>query len=185
MTTNNPTVIRNSDPGVHALVVNQARTSGAGSALHVHSDNASAPAAVVRGAGTIVEWRDANGATVASVSQAGALVASTVAAALTQTGDLTVNSGDVIINTAGRGLKIKEGGAAAKMGTLTLTGATPVVVSTTAVTATSRVFLTVQSVGGTPAGIMWVSARTPATSFSVTGIALDTSVVAWMIVEPA
>lgn len=83
------------------------------------------------------------------------------------------------------GFKVTEGGAAARMGVLTLNGATPVVVATTAVSATSRIFLTTQTVGGVPTGAQWVSARTPGTSFSVTGIAADTSVVAWVIVEPA
>ena len=102
---------------------------------------------------------------------------------VSSTGDVTVTSGNVVVNTAGKGLRIKEGSNATS-GTLTLTGATPVVVATTAVTANSRIFLSTNTVGGTPA-FCWVSARTAATSFSVTGVALDTSVVAWLIIEPA
>jgi hypothetical protein len=94
-----------------------------------------------------------------------------------------VTTADLAVATAGRGLQIAEG-SNAKMGTLTLTGATPVVVSTTAVTATSRIFLTSNTPGGTPA-FSWVSARTAGTSFSVTGTAGDTSTLAWMLVEPA
>ena len=91
---------------------------------------------------------------------------------------------DLVVGLAGKGLKVKEG-ANAKMGTLTLNGTTAVTVATTAVTATSRIFLTVQAPGGTPAGVAYVSARTAGTSFSVKGIAGDTSTVAWLIVEPA
>lgn len=101
----------------------------------------------------------------------------------TVTGALTVNSGDVIANTAGTGLKIKEG-ANATMGTATLTlGAATV--STTEVTANSRIFLTSQADGGT-AGFLRVSARTAGTSFAITSSSgTDTSTVAWLIVEPA
>ncbi|MET9386556.1 glycosyl hydrolase family 28-related protein [Streptomyces sp. NPDC002928] len=91
---------------------------------------------------------------------------------------------DIVAGLAGKGIKVKEG-TNAKMGTLTLNGATAVTVATTAVTATSRIFLTVQAPGGTPAGIAYVSARTAGTSFSVKGVAGDTSTVAWLIVEPA
>ncbi|XUL88590.1 glycosyl hydrolase family 28-related protein [Streptomyces galilaeus] len=91
---------------------------------------------------------------------------------------------DIVAGLAGKGLRVKEG-TNAKMGTLTLNGATAVTVATTAVTTTSRVFLTVQTPGGTPAGIAYVSARTAGTSFSVRGVAGDTSTVAWLIVEPA
>lgn len=98
------------------------------------------------------------------------------------TGNITATNGDVVISTAGKGLNVKTG-SNARIGTLTLNGATPVVVNTTAVTADSAIFLTVKTVGGTPA-FSWVSARTAATSFSVTGTAGDTSVLQWFIVEP-
>lgn len=91
---------------------------------------------------------------------------------------------DLVAGLAGRGLKVKEG-TNAKMGTLTLNGATAVTVATTAATATSRIFLTVQAPGGTPAGVAYVSGRTAGASFSVKGVAGDTSTVAWLIVEPA
>jgi hypothetical protein len=97
---------------------------------------------------------------------------------------VTINSvGDLIINTVGRGLQIKEG-SNAKMGTATLVAGT-VTVSTTAVTATSRIFLTSQADGGT-VGFQRVSARTAATSFVITSSnAADTSTIAWFIVEPS
>lgn len=102
---------------------------------------------------------------------------------LTTAGDAFFSTGDVSISTAGKGLLIKEG-TNAKMGRATLVGGT-VVVSTTAVTANSEIFLTTQTPGGT-LGAVYVSARTAATSFTITSIsAIDTSIVAWMIVEPA
>ncbi|GAA5200200.1 hypothetical protein GCM10023322_77540 [Rugosimonospora acidiphila] len=91
---------------------------------------------------------------------------------------------DIVAGLAGKGLRVKEG-TNAKMGTLTLNGTTAVTVATTAVTASSRIFLTVQTPGGTPAGVAYVSARTAGKSFSVKGAANDKSVVAWLIIEPA
>ena len=90
---------------------------------------------------------------------------------------------DVRIATAGRGLMVAEG-SNAKMGTIALT-AGAATVSTTAVTASSRIFLTNQALGGT-AGFLRVSARTAGTSFTITSSSgTDTSTIAWMIVDPA
>jgi hypothetical protein len=85
---------------------------------------------------------------------------------------------------AGNGLRVAEG-SNAKMGTATLNGTTAVVVSTTAVTASSRIFLTINTPGGTPAS-PYVFARSAGTSFSIksTG-ASDTSTVAWLVMEPS
>jgi len=124
-----------------------------------------------------------------SVDQRGVVVSPDVtelANAATAAGGADVTTtGDVIMSAAGKGLRIKEGGAAAKMGTLTLNGTTEVTVATTAVTANSRIFLSVQEPGGTPAGACYVSSRVAGTSFGVKGVALDTSIVAWLIVEPS
>jgi hypothetical protein len=91
---------------------------------------------------------------------------------------------DLVVGRAGKGIKVKEG-SNAKMGTVTLAGTTPVTVPTTAVTAASRIFLTVQSPAGTPSGVAYVASRTPGASFSVKGMPGDTSTVAWLIMEPA
>lgn len=91
----------------------------------------------------------------------------------------------VSVTTAGYGLAVKEG-SNAKMGTATLAAGT-VTVSTTAVTANSRIFLTVQSLGTilVPVAVA-VTSRTAGASFVITSADVtDTSVVAWMIVEPA
>lgn len=92
-------------------------------------------------------------------------------------------TGDVVLGTAGLGLKVKEG-SNARMGAATLVAGT-VTVNTTAVTANSRIFLTAQTTGAGP-GALRVSARTAGTSFTITSSsATDTSSVAWMIFEPA
>ena len=99
-------------------------------------------------------------------------------------GQIGTADSDIIIGLAGKGLRVKEG-SNAKMGTATLNGTTAVTVSTTAVTATSRILLTINTPGGTPAS-PYVFTRTAGTSFQIksTG-ASDTSVVAWVILEPA
>lgn len=96
---------------------------------------------------------------------------------------LLVTDGDFAVNTAGKGLKVKEG-SNARMGTSTLV-AGAVVVSNTSVTANTRIILTSQVDGGTP-GFLRVSTRTASTSFTITSSSgTDTSTVAWMLVEPA
>lgn len=106
----------------------------------------------------------------------------TASGGVASTGDVTATTGSFVAATAGQGLEVKTG-SNARIGTVTLNGATPVTVNTTAVTADSAIFLTVKTVGGTPA-FSWVSDRTAATSFEVTGTASDTSVLNWFIVEP-
>lgn len=100
--------------------------------------------------------------------------------------DILATDDDLAINAVGKGLKIKEGGAAAKMGVATLVGGT-VVVATTAVTANSRILLTGQSLGTVVApSALTVSARTPGTSFTILASqATDTSDIAWHLIEPA
>lgn len=92
-------------------------------------------------------------------------------------------SGNIVANAIGATLKVKEG-TNAKAGTAVLVGGT-VTVNTTAVTANSRIYLTVNTSGGT-VGSPYVSARTAGTSFAITSTSnTDTSTVAWLIVEPA
>lgn len=98
-------------------------------------------------------------------------------------GDVRVLAGDVSLMTAGKGLKIKEG-ANAKMGSVALVSGTATV-STTAVSANSRIILTGNSDGGTP-GWLRVSTRVAGTSFTITSSSgTDTSTVAWVILDPA
>lgn len=93
------------------------------------------------------------------------------------------HTGDVSVSTAGKGLKVAEG-SNAKQGIATLVGGT-VVVSNTSVTSNSRIFLTIQSPGGT-LGSVYIAARTAGTSFTISSTSvIDTSVVAYQIFEPA
>lgn len=91
--------------------------------------------------------------------------------------------GNFALQTAGQGLRVKEG-SNAKQGTAVLVAGT-LVVSNTAVTANSRIFLTSQVDGGTP-GFLRVSTRTAATSFTILSSSnTDTSTVAYQIFEPS
>jgi hypothetical protein len=98
---------------------------------------------------------------------------------------LALDTADLLVNTAGRGLRVKEG-TNAKQGVSTLVAGT-VVVANTSVTATSRIQLTAQSLGTVTAPKpLAVSARVAGTSFTIlSSDATDTSVVAWSIFEPA
>lgn len=88
------------------------------------------------------------------------------------------------INTVGKGLQIKEG-VNATMGVATFAAGT-VTVSTSKITALSRVQLTVQSLGTVTAPkAIAVSARTAGVSFTILSAdATDTSQIAWTIIEP-
>ncbi len=96
-----------------------------------------------------------------------------------------VITGNATLSVAGNGLYIKEG-TNATMGVVTLIGGTGVV-NTTKVTANSRIFLTIQSLGTvTVPTAVGVTVRVAGTSFTITSAnAIDTSVVAWQIIEPA
>jgi hypothetical protein len=99
----------------------------------------------------------------------------------TFTGDVNSSTGNVLISTIGKGLQVKTG-ANAKIGTSVLVAGT-VTVANTSVTANSRIFLTSQLDGGTP-GWLRITAKNVGTSFVITSSSiLDTSTVAWMIVE--
>lgn len=74
--------------------------------------------------------------------------------------------------------------ASACMGTLTATGATPVVTSTTCATTGSRVFLSRTS-AETGVVSAWQSALSNGVSFSVTGEAGDTGTYNWFIIHEA
>jgi hypothetical protein len=92
---------------------------------------------------------------------------------------------DLKIGTAGKGIRVAEG-TNARQG-LAILAAGTVTVSTTAVTAQSRILLTVQVLGTvTSPKAIAVTARTAGTSFTITSEdATDTSSVAWEIFEPA
>lgn len=99
--------------------------------------------------------------------------------------DILGTDDNFAVKLAGKGLQVKEG-TNAKQGVATLVAGT-VTVSTTAVTANSRILLTVQSLGTVTVPVaIAVTARTAATSFTITSAdATDTSVVGYLIMEPA
>lgn len=116
------------------------------------------------------------------------VVAPTGAGTLNQaalfTGDVGLTSGNLLVNTAGKGLSIKSG-SNARIGTGTLT-AGRVTIANTSVTANTRVFLTDTSSSTTNVGSLTVSAISAGTSFTVTStLALDVSTFNWMLVESA
>jgi hypothetical protein len=91
--------------------------------------------------------------------------------------------GNVTISVAGKGLFIKEG-SNAKMGQSVLAAGT-VTVSTTAVTASSRIWLTVATSGGTQ-GHLSVGTITAGVDFVINSTSgSETSIVNWLIIEPA
>jgi hypothetical protein len=105
-------------------------------------------------------------------------------AAIKVVGGDTTLGGDLKL-AAGKGIFIKEGGAAACMGVVVLNGVTPVLINTTKITATSRVFFSCQTAAGT-LGLISIAARTAGVSFSVkSSVAGDVSTYAWEIREPA
>jgi hypothetical protein len=97
----------------------------------------------------------------------------------------TTDTNGFTLAAAGQGFRIKEG-SNARMGTATLVLGVSVV-SNTSVTANSRIFLSVESLGTvTVPTVVAVTARTAGTSFTITSSNLtDTSVVAWFIMEPS
>lgn len=108
-------------------------------------------------------------------------------------GPITATNGNLVLGTAGNKLSIATGANAA-VGTATLTNGT-VTVATTAVTASSIILLTRQSVGTTGAndlGILSVGTITASTSFVINAWTVtnatalqadDQSVVGWMIIN--
>lgn len=97
------------------------------------------------------------------------------------TGDVNSSTGNVLVSTVGKGLGVKTG-TNSKLGTAVLVTGTATVANTS-ITANSRIFLTSQIDGGT-VGFLRVSAKTVGINFVITSSsALDTSTVAWHIVE--
>lgn len=98
--------------------------------------------------------------------------------------DLVTDGGTVASLDVTGALRLTEG-SNKRMGVVTLVGGTKVV-ATTAAGTTSRIQLTAQALGTiTAPAALAVSARTDATSFTIlSSDATDTSVVAWLIIDP-
>lgn len=109
------------------------------------------------------------------------------------TGDITATDGNLVLGTAGNKLEIAVG-ANASAGIATLTGGTATVL-TTAVTGSSIILLTRQSIGATgaaPLGLLTVGTVVAGTSFDINAVtesdataltATDVSVIAWLIIN--
>jgi hypothetical protein len=91
----------------------------------------------------------------------------------------------VAASSVGSGFLIKEG-ANARMGTVTLVNGLATIANTT-ITANTRIFLTNNDQDALAIiSFMRVTGRTPGVSFSISsGVAGDTSSVAWLLIEPA
>lgn len=108
----------------------------------------------------------------------------TAATSLTATlGAITATNGNLVLGTAGNKLSIATG-ANASVGTATLAAGT-VTVSTTAVSASSKIFVTVGTLGTVVAPqAMYVDAIVAGASFDITSAdATDTSEVNWFIIN--
>lgn len=91
--------------------------------------------------------------------------------------------GDIKLGNAGNGIYIKEG-TNAVMGVATLANGT-ITVNTTKVTASSRIFLTINGGNLNNVGTTYISSRTAGASFTISSTnSQDASNVAWLIVEP-
>lgn len=136
--------------------------------------------------GSAVRFVQTNSGTTATLTLINNITANLYSGVVNILDDSSANilaGGDVRVTTVGKTLYVKEG-TNAKMGTSSLVAGT-VVVNTTAVTASSRIFLTPQNTSGT-AGAVSVSARTAGTSFTMTSTSSsDTRSIAWLIIEPA
>jgi hypothetical protein len=107
----------------------------------------------------------------------------TIGGSLVAAGNIQASFGSVDVSLAGQGVKVKEG-ANCKQGVATLAAGT-VTVADSAVTATSRIFLTTQNANGGTPGFLIVSATVPGTSFTIlSSNVADTSIVAYEIYEP-
>jgi hypothetical protein len=98
-------------------------------------------------------------------------------------GDITATDGNLVLGTAGNKIEIATG-ADASVGTVSLIAGTATV-STTAVSASSKIFVTVGTLGTVVAPqAMYVDAIVANTSFDITSAdATDTSEVNWLIIN--
>ena len=94
---------------------------------------------------------------------------------------LAANNTFTGVSTFNNSIQVPEG-SNAYMGTVAVNGTTAVTVATTAVSANSRIFMTINAPGGTP-GLPYVFSQSVATNFTIKSQASDTSTVAWLIIN--
>jgi hypothetical protein len=96
-------------------------------------------------------------------------------------GSLLVSGSVVPFVPAGAG-SVPTKGLALTYGTLTLNETTPVTVANAAVTASSSIIITLQTVGGTVGVFPHIATITPGTGFTIFGTAGDTSIYSYLII---
>lgn len=118
----------------------------------------------------------------ASPSVTGSITAGTTLTATS--GAITATNGNLVLGTAGNKLSIATG-ANASIGTSAAMTAGTITISTTAVTASSKIFLTANTLAGTPGTLSApVASITAGTSFVITSSSnTDTSTVNWLIIN--
>lgn len=138
--------------------------------------NAASWVNIAGGSGSFSSLAVTNGITAGTTVTAGTGITAT-------TGNITATNGNLVLGTAGNKLSIATG-ANASLGVATLVAGT-VTVNTTAVTASSRIFLSVATPGGTRGFLSAPSASIVAgTSFVINSdSALDTSTVNYWIIN--
>lgn len=130
--------------------------------------------------GTVTAVGDITSSTGNIAATAGTVTAGT--GLVVTAGGATITAGNLTV-TAGK-ILLPGTGSAASVGTATLNSTTNVTVSTTAVTANSRIFLTKTSATGATQGTPYVTGITAGTSFTIASTgAADTSTVNWLIVN--
>lgn len=162
------------------LTVNQ--TGGANGITRGFYDNPTLTAiADYRSFETAVNSSSAKGFYQTGSSTTNNFVGATGFGATTAPTDKVEITGNLALLTAGNKIKIATG-SNASLGTATLVAGT-ITVNTTAVTASSKIFLTYDLFGGTP-GSLEVGTITAGTSFVInSSSALDTSDVNWWIIN--
>lgn len=96
------------------------------------------------------------------------------------TQDISIPTGNLTVDTAGKTLSVKSG-SNAKAGVVTLV-AGAATVNTTAVTANSVIVLCVKTVSGTATGVR-IASTVVGTSFTIAGVGTDAGTYNWMIFE--
>lgn len=90
----------------------------------------------------------------------------------------------LVFSAATAGITLKQG-ANGRTGTFVCNGATPVVVGNTSFAAGDVILISLETVGGTVGALPSVKTVTPATGFTVSGTASDTSTYRYILIRTA
>lgn len=163
--------------GTSAVTANAITQHGV---LIAGASNAVANLAVAATGTVLAGSTGADPAFTGSPSVSGSVTAGTT---LTATlGDITATNGNLVLGTAGNKLRITTG-SNASIGTSAAMTAGSITISTTAVTASSIIFLTHATTAGT-LGNLYVGTITAGTSFVINSSSnTDTSTVNWLIIN--